>query len=193
MQFFRTPHTHTQSTTKKNAGNRNLNGCRVISSHDWNELTVSLLELIFMHSSQQHCQKSVYSTGQTFNATTAKTCFKKWGNLFLQYFKAQCCNNAMHTWRQLIKKYCKKKILTSAVQIASAYSKFQWYGKGSRCLQEIRDKKDYEKWQCGIRKFPVQKMGGRGNVYNRLLINQYYDRMYKLILKYSRIQNYFIQ
>jgi hypothetical protein len=29
-------------------------------------------------------------------------------------------------------------------------------------------------------------MGGRGIVYNRLLINQYHDWMYKLILKYSK-------
>jgi len=32
---------------------------------------VGLIELIFMHSSQQHSLKSVYSTGQNFSATTA--------------------------------------------------------------------------------------------------------------------------
>jgi len=32
---------------------------------------VGLLELIFMHSSQQQSLKSVYSTGQNFSATTA--------------------------------------------------------------------------------------------------------------------------
>jgi len=35
------------------------------------QLRVSLLELIFMHSSQQQSLKSVYSTGQNFSATTA--------------------------------------------------------------------------------------------------------------------------
>ena len=70
MRFFRTP-AYSHTIHYQNAGNRNLNGCRVISSHDWNELTVSLLELIFMHSSQQQSLKSVYSTEQNFSATTA--------------------------------------------------------------------------------------------------------------------------